>query len=277
MLQLNFNHYQPSTSNGWNSLSGDPRTDFNYSGFKWNDGSSSNVNLKLADSWGGANEFGMVTGDNSGVYPDDVMKTSFWVSDNNGHVVTISGLDASKSYDFTFFGSRNGSGDRTTDYTIGSQTTSLNASYNSNNTVSISSVKPDQYGTVKITVKKQNGASYGYLNALVIEELSSTNNSTMTETRNQVFGESFTASNMSIEVSAFPNPFVDQVTVELSQAVGTVTAVVSDLSGRQLVSRSFEGTSVRLDLSSGAFASGTYILTVSDQNGLQETLRLIKQ
>ncbi|MGB5976821.1 MAG: PA14 domain-containing protein, partial [Cyclobacteriaceae bacterium] len=64
-LQLNFNHYQPATSNGWNSLSGDPRSDLSYNGFKWNDGASSNVRVTLADSWGGANEYGMVTGDNS--------------------------------------------------------------------------------------------------------------------------------------------------------------------------------------------------------------------
>ncbi|MFA0963896.1 PA14 domain-containing protein [Roseivirga sp. BDSF3-8] len=275
-LMLNFNHYQPASGEGWNSLSGDPRSTTNYSGFDWNDGASSNVSVTLADAWGGANEFGMVTGDDSGVLPDDVMKTSFWVSDNNAHIVTVKGLDPDKVYDFTFFGSRNGSGNRTTDYAISGTTVSLDASYNSSETVNISSVKPDQYGNVKVTVTKQSGASYGYLNAMIIEELSSTISSAY-EIASDLESEGAYSKAFGAELTAYPNPFTEYVTVEVSQASGSVTATVTDLNGRQVMSRIFDGSTARLDLSGNTFAAGTYLLTVSDQAGYKETMRIIKE
>jgi hypothetical protein len=59
----------------------------------------------------------------------------------------IDGLSQVSQYNFVFFGSRNGSGDRTSVYTIGAESVSLNAAYNTANTVQISGVKPDENGS----------------------------------------------------------------------------------------------------------------------------------
>ena len=67
-----------------------------------------------------------------------------------------------------FFNSHEVSESTKTNYTIGSQTVSLDGSYNSNKTVQINGVTTSN-GTIAIGVTKDASAVYGMLTALVIE------------------------------------------------------------------------------------------------------------
>jgi hypothetical protein len=123
------------------------------------------------DVWGGSNDNGAVTGNNSGVLPDLVMQENWWFQNENKVTLTISGLTPLRDYDFTFFGSRADlTDDRTTCYIIAEDTVLLNASSNSTKTVSIRNVLCDSSGEIAIHLEKAaQSVRYGYLGALIID------------------------------------------------------------------------------------------------------------
>ena len=155
-----------TASSPWNNYFGTGNAGDNLSGLTDATGNNSGIALNFLDSWNGNNGLG-VTG--SPLYPDEVTQSSLWISATQDKRIRVSGLSTDKAYDFTFFGSRNGGGDRTTVYTINGESVSLNASYNQNQVVNLEGVIPSSSGEVVISVNKGSGASYGYLNALVIE------------------------------------------------------------------------------------------------------------
>ncbi|MEQ9438327.1 MAG: LamG-like jellyroll fold domain-containing protein [Cyclobacteriaceae bacterium] len=154
-----------TASSPWNNYLGTGNAGDNLSGLVDNAGNTSGIALNLLDSWNGNNSLGM-TG--SSLYPDNVTQSSIWISATQNKRIRVSGLSVDMAYDFTFFGSRDGGGNRTTVYSINGTSVSLDASFNQNQVVSLEGVIPNSSGEVIITVNKGAGASYGYLNALVI-------------------------------------------------------------------------------------------------------------
>lgn len=131
------------------------------------------VGLKILSNWEkmviGSNNSGAVTGNNSGIFPDNVLRSAYWTDHTASQSIQVFGLDTSYYYSFTFLGSRSGAGDRTSNYSIGSHLVSLNASGNTASTVSIDSVKPDSNGSVSIVLSNGGASNYAYLNAMVIK------------------------------------------------------------------------------------------------------------
>ncbi|TWT99988.1 hypothetical protein Pla108_09320 [Botrimarina colliarenosi] len=92
--------------------------------------------------------------------------------------VTLTGLNPSLTYDFTFFGSRTGVTDnRETMYDVSganSGTAFLNASGNVSDLVVVSGIQPNGAGAVSIDVSagpnNDNGSKFYYLGAMVISE-----------------------------------------------------------------------------------------------------------
>ncbi|UII19715.1 fibronectin type III domain-containing protein [Fulvivirga ligni] len=172
-LLINFNSELPQTTGNWNNLTVEPAAGMDINGFITSQGTPVSAGIHLTTAWGpqytGVGAFGATTGNNSGVYPDNVMKTYYFASDNGSKVFDITGLNPELTYNFTFFGSRDGDGNRNTEYIINGETVVLNASHNVSSTVTISEVSPTEVGTVTVTVRKQSGAVYGYLNALRVD------------------------------------------------------------------------------------------------------------
>lgn len=137
-------------------------------------GQTTNIGLNFTNGYNTGNS-GPVTGNNSGVYPDAVLKNYFvfgapWQPQTG--VAVLTGLDPARTYNFTLMGSSlwniaidNGN----TDYTINGVTKSLYVHNNTQNTVSFNNVSPAGNGTITINMAKGAGASAGYLNALVLE------------------------------------------------------------------------------------------------------------
>jgi large repetitive protein len=166
IIYVNFNSSDPAAL-PWNNTNLAPLANATFSNLKDAQGAVSGITIKFIESWGGVNNVGAVTGNNSGIYPDVVMKTQYWESTNNVKNVQVSGLDPQKVYDFSFFGSREGTGDRTTVYTIGTKSVSLNASNNTTQTADISGIIAPS-GSITFQVQKTTASSFAYLNALVI-------------------------------------------------------------------------------------------------------------
>ncbi len=169
------------------------------------DGEKTSLKLEFVTQTGSTayNASGTVTGQNNGIVPDAVSKTAFWTTDQA--TFKLAGLDPNYQYSLTFFGSRNGSGDRTTAYTANNKTASLNAANNTDQVAVLENLIPGTDNTISFTLSKAAGSSYGYLNALIIKAVPRTATAT---------SRALVTTEAKFKISvAYPNPFSDHINV----------------------------------------------------------------
>jgi fibronectin type 3 domain-containing protein len=168
--------YQDAGSLGlpWNGLNGSTTNNLVDS-----NGNVTTVGLSFSPgTWWNTFNGGSSTGNNSGVYPDVVLKDYNWFGSiygaPNSITGTLSGMDTAQLYDLTFFANSvySGQGDNGwTAYSAGGQTVQLHVQNNTGNTVTIQNLKPDATGNIVFTMGLgQNNTQLGYLNALVIHK-----------------------------------------------------------------------------------------------------------
>ncbi|HEY4061616.1 MAG TPA: fibronectin type III domain-containing protein [Puia sp.] len=124
---------------------------------------------------------GAVTGNNSGVYPDNVEKDYFYFGTYAGIIngpntvdVKVTGLDPSKVYSMTYFGSSvwGGSADNgTTTFTSQGQTGGVHVQNNTQNTLTFNNLQPAADGSVVFTMGLGANTVLGYLNSIVINNV----------------------------------------------------------------------------------------------------------
>lgn len=123
-----------------------------------------------------AGDAGAVTNNNSGVYPDAVIRDYFWFGIYGApETVTfqIRGLSVGSQYNLTLFGSSAWTGvgnNGTTVYTVGGVSKPLYVDNNSQNTVTFDNVTPNNSGVILVTMSKAAGTPYGVLNAIVLQK-----------------------------------------------------------------------------------------------------------
>ena len=277
-ILVNFNKSY-SVGSPWNEFNESPDAGDQLVNLMDTEGQATNINVVLNTRWGwensvggGNNASGAVTGNESGVYPDLVMRTSFWTQRTEGEELEINGLEAGRKYTFTFFASRKGTGNRITHYSIDGDSVSLNASDNVNNTASLYNVVANKEGKVTININKDAGAEFGYLNAMEIVPAGATTTKTSTT-------ESYQATSLEQSIEAFkvyPNPAASYVVLGFDeQEIGnSLTLQIIDLSGQVRYTKNYtvESTSsdVRVELAELGLASGMYIMNVINST-TQET------
>ncbi|MBS1653690.1 MAG: hypothetical protein JSU05_02505, partial [Bacteroidetes bacterium] len=167
---VNFNQVTPAGS-PWNNFNSLPLANTTITGIKDDAGNTTGINVALIDGWDGANNVGATTGNNSGVFPDDVMSTAYFLSSTNANRIRITGLSTvNTKYNLVFFASRGGVNDnRNTIYTYNGQSVTLNAASNTSNVAQLNGVVPDANGVIEFTAQKASGSSYAYIGALVLQ------------------------------------------------------------------------------------------------------------
>lgn len=156
----------------WNNVSG-----LNTSGLVDGQGQATGIGLNFQTTWWNTWYEGAITGNNSGVYPDNVIKDYYYFGIFGGPNtvdVNVVGLDPSSKYKFSFLGSSQWTGvpdNGSTVYTINGNSVTLNVQNNNQNVATIDNISPNSGGTVTFTMSKAAGTSAGYLNALVIESI----------------------------------------------------------------------------------------------------------
>lgn len=129
----------------------------------------------LNTPWNAGNA-GAVTNDNSGVFPDDVIRDYFWFGIYGApETVTmrLRGLNPSNKYNVTLFGSSAWTGEGnngTTIYTINGVSKPLYVDNNSHNVVTFDNVVPNGSGQILITMSKGANTPYGMVNAIVLQK-----------------------------------------------------------------------------------------------------------
>ena len=172
LYKTKVNVNQDSDQGGnWNNTSAYPGAgNLRYDNLIDNNGNATSIGFTVDDGFNAAGTGGAITGGNSGVYPDNVIETYYWLQNNTANF-RVFGLDPSLEYEFIFFSSRGGIGtSRITNFTIGNQTVGVEARNNSSNTSSIVAT-PSNNGEVQIAISNSNN-QYAYLNAFEIAALS---------------------------------------------------------------------------------------------------------
>ncbi|MET0635109.1 MAG: fibronectin type III domain-containing protein [Chitinophagaceae bacterium] len=304
-VMINFNRSNNAAA-PWNNTARAPEEGRVFSNLRNDLNNSSGVNMTVVDNFSGDNPDGMNTGNNSGVYPDAVLRSSWWVDAGFTAQLKISNLNQNMHYTFVFLGSRNGSGDRTSVYTIGSKSVSLNASFNTTQTVQIDKVRPNENGEVYVTVSLAQYAMFAYLNSMVISgytigqttgdpdepveagvqvanltgKASSTPNGLTDVARGTENGPALITN-----AGVYPNPFTNRVTVSATfeQTQENVSIRISDLTGRTIYLQSFGNVqrgvwNQQIDLSGKSLKPGVYILQVdgADRTKPPVIFKLIK-
>ncbi len=298
-ININVTSPEPAPWNNTNSL---PFAGQTLSNIKDETNGNTSMVMTIVQNFSGTNPNGVVTGNNSGIYPDNVMAASYYVDKGDTAKVTFSGLNQSMAYSFVFFASRIGGGDRVSAYTINGKTVTLNAKDNSSQTVQLDNIVPDQDGEIHLSVYVAPNGQYAYLNALVINaspkednpngsgsligadnnrtsagSLISSNNIVVTDPSSKSIAEEITIENV------YPNPvtsFVNLLVKNEGKAKDVVIKVF-DLSGKMIFVKAGiqlpGGTQlIRVDFNSNV-PPGAYLLQMlTSENKRVKTVKLIK-
>jgi hypothetical protein len=260
----------------WNHFAGSGAAGLSMSNLKYDDGTSTNYSVTVNAGFSSTTSNGMTGGD----YPNTVAATSWYTSGVSAVAsISLTNLNNAHSYTLKFFGSRTDAGgtvNRTTEYTVGSTTVTLNASNNINGTASISNITPTN-GTITFTVKAAaGGQNYGYLNALEIIETAGPNFSMASasdETPEDIDDQN---------IHVYPTQITDQVNVAFSQQMnGRVSVSVMDINGKVYFNRDnivvSNAESLPIDLSSEYIPKGIVVIKVISADGRAKTLRAYKE
>lgn len=306
VVDVNFNDgvSNPAQGGNWTNTNQILQTGSTVINFLNRAGQYTGMNLTMLSEFTGYNIYGKTTGNNSGVYPDNVMAGFFYVNFGDTAKWKIDGLNISGTYNFKFFGSRLSptGGPVVTSYKIGNKVVTLDATDNTSNVATISGVIPDSTGTVYITLYTTEGR--GYINAMTIEGAlggggsdgsgGATPTSQSVVLRNGINGFDQTnitppasgrivpmANVIGMKLSAYPNPFEDEVLLkfELPEMKERLTVYLTDMTGRRVFSREFrnvpQGVSqFKLGVSGNSYAPGIYFLNIEDGN---TNIKLIKK
>lgn len=236
-------------------------------------GASTGVTLTIDDAFNTVNTGGNASPDPSLPFPSSAAADSFFGSTvtfqgalepTGGFILT--GLDPTKFYSFSIFASRNGVSDnRETLYTVTgltTQTATLDASNNTDNTAEIFDIVPNVSG--EITFRAEPGPNnstsqeFYYLGAIE-----------MTRTDTPLSVNDFEISN---GFTIFPNPSTDQFTISFKMnEEANVSVIMYDINGRMVTSifndnissGAFEYTWNRTSATNNTIASGLYIVEVT--------------
>ncbi|WKN42320.1 PA14 domain-containing protein [Tunicatimonas pelagia] len=277
LVNFNQNDNQPAP---WNNVGSHPQYIEPLRNMSTDDNRATTVDIDFTSSWNGVNLAGMTTGNNSGVFPDNVMKSAYVISTSNTYTFKIKELNASLKYKLIFFGSRNGGGDRTTIYKAGGKSVSLNASYNTE-TVEIDGLSPSSAKEILVEVRKSSTSSYGYLNAMVIvgynPNQSRLEDSTSKGVVEQTISDEFIADNSEIQV--YPNPVDKQLFVSLPQTDGQSSYRLTLLSNTDVVTSwevgEVSSSIIELNTQRLGLRSGVYYLRIASEQGLVKTVKVL--
>ncbi len=139
-------------------------------GLKDDTNAATAIGVTLVNAWTTSGVTGTVSGNNSGAYRDDVLQTFYSETTTATKTVRITGLstDPNVRYNLVFMSSVMATDDRTTVFSVGAKTVSVNAANNTQNTVQINDITANA-GVIEYTVTKGVTSAGAYMNALVIQ------------------------------------------------------------------------------------------------------------
>jgi hypothetical protein len=283
-IYINFNNQNPEKA-PWYNTNGIPQV-----GRVWTLqdelGTVLGVQMKVLNGgFSGVNPNGANTLNNSGVYPDNVMRSSFWVDGGNQANLLFTGLDTSLLYNLTFFASRAEiTGKRLTEFVVNGESIAiLDAANNSTTTCSLFSIKPNATGAISLVVKAGLNSSFGYINALVIQaipKIASVPDPVKPDTPIVVPPVIYKSDTL----TAYPNPFTSNIILKLTirkPLDGPILSLYNFNSvlvyQKRLGNLPAGPNLVSLKLDQLALPNGMYVIKIIDNNSFSIFTKVLKQ
>jgi predicted esterase len=212
------NPYNNAEWNNWNINSASPA-------LKYSDGTTSTVKASL-NIPGSVADNG--TAYVSGMAPAEVLRHSSYSTVQR--TLTISGLSANKTYDIELYASRSNNPGNSTLFILSGINQTVSSYNNSTQKAIFTGRTADASGNLVITINRLN--TYNYLNGFMITE---NNGSLVARNGNEAAVPTPVESvlNGKEAFGVYPNPFVDQVFLQLNnKETGQMSVSVIDQSGR---------------------------------------------
>jgi hypothetical protein len=280
----------------WNNLdAGEPQKGYVWSSFLDANGLQSSVGMQLTSDWAGLYSAGMNTGNNSALFPDNVMIDSYGLFTGQTGTMQITGLNLGMQYDFTFFASSQYFGDVTGIYTVNGKSVILNASFNTQGTVTLHGIIPDINGNAIISITTADNASqFGLISGLIMQGCTQAANISTPQPRTQkvpkasaaskvVAGKKINITKPEQIVTAYPNPFHQYFTLSFSADENDkIDVMIFDLSGKAVYQNEFAGAvsgsnNVRIETNQN-LTPGIYFVKIFNRSSQTfKTIKLIKQ
>jgi dienelactone hydrolase len=242
-VYVNFNANVTNAPAPWNNTVAQPTSPTTFSNLLNQAGYNSGLSLKIEQIFNGEFSAGVVTGNNSGIVPDNVLKSDYWQDKTQLSTMRLSGLNQTRKYRLGFIGSSGPQGwykdNYTSTYTVNGKTVYLNSWANSSKIVYINDVSPDDGGEVVINFSTTTAAAFGFTAAVIIDDY--TDSSSLAVANGLVLDslvELASADNIIRQNRMYPNPFSDFITMDYFNTSGNtkLSAFVYDIAGR-LVNR----------------------------------------
>lgn len=289
IVYVNFNTTVPNGPSPWNNLVASPLSPFTSAALKNQSGTATTIKLKLEKVFNGEFTAGMSTGNNSGVVPDNVLKSDYWLDNTQLSQFRVTGLNKSRRYRFGFFGSSgpNGwfKGDYTATYTINGRTVYLNSWQNNSKIVYIGDVLPNASGEVMLDFSTTAAADWGFNGGVLIEEYTDSPGGTVTNAvLDQELTDSVMANSGDVINMVYPNPFIDNISIDFhnSSPDNRIVAELYDISGRLTYRYNFPGiaagnNTLQLNIPDDGTKHTVHILALKINGKIVQTVKLLRQ
>jgi large repetitive protein len=283
----------------WNNTNVNPDAGQSFPDLKNDAGQSTGITMAITQGFNGQNDDGMQSG-GSGIFPDAVMRSCYWLDRTQLGQFKLTGLNHSKRYRIGFFGSigPGWDGNFIATYSIGNRTVYLNSFRNDSRAEYIGDVQPDENGEVLLNVSTIAAANFGFTTAIIIQSYDDAAGGTVLNAPN--FDDPVTedlitdakaatgqpvalAAEKQMRILAYPNPFLDNVKIDFmnTEASNQVSVDVVDLTGRLMYRRTAGSLPVgmntlRLDIGNSALTPGMYIVKLNVNGRTVSATKLVK-
>lgn len=304
---INFTNSAHQANSPWNNTPGPNHAGNIISNLSDSLGNNTSVSIELLGSWYGVLATGRVTGNNTGVFPDAVIKASSRIS-TGIYQIRVFGLNPNELYNFEFFGSKYGGGNRTTIYSVGDKSVSLDVANNFTNTVELKWIQANSNGEILIEISKSTDAIDGYLNALIIEKTnlmfgnSTAATSTITGLENSTYlvelevidneclsdldtvsilvgvtnNAAIQSRPIEASISIQPNPSSNWITLSMDNYETPLQCNIHTLDGKIIKTQPILNPQTSLNIQH--FPAGIYLVNLRDRQGnITWSSKLIKQ
>lgn len=252
-VNINFNYTVTNAPTTWNNLASIPTSPFKVDNLVNQSRVNTGMSIALEEVFNGEFNAGHVTGNNSGVVPDNVLLASYWLDRTQVSTMRISGLNHSRKYSIGFVGSSGPAGwfkgDYTATYTIGDRTVYLNSWENTTKMVYIHDVFPDENGELLIKFSTTDNAAYGFNAGMIIHEytrVDGTSSGRTSQAPTLVQDSTITDRPAITSVRMYPNPFRDQIVIDYDHKDPNdqVRAEVYDVNGKVVLAKDYSSLPV---------------------------------
>lgn len=250
IMYVNFNTTVANQGAPWNNTEASALATFTKSNLRNQSNTATTIDLTLTKFFNGEFNAGRRTGNNSGVVPDNVLQSDYWLDNGQVCQVRLSQLNTSRRYRIGFFGSSSANGwfkgNYTASYTIKDRTVYLNSWENTTKVIYIGDVVPNSDGTLLLDFSTTVDADWGFNGGIIIMEYTDGTGGTMLNSTLDSAGAVLAAEPDKYNIKAYPNPFNDIVNFEFTNdaAGNRISADVYDLTGKLVYRREFNNLAV---------------------------------